>query len=328
MSYVQSIGPIQDVVGRLMPLMRVTADGSVPLLHNSTDPVASALRLHLSALGPSAAIIVLVHGFKYAPNVLGKDPHKALLALSPVPPALRRVVSWPRQLGFGLGNANEGLCIAFGWQARGRLRHVFEAAPEAGIALARLVQMIQDVCGRSVHIMAHSMGARVALSALPLVPRGSVGRLVMLSAAEFRSNAKVFINSPAGASAEFVNVTSRENDLFDVLLEWGIRRQNRDRTLGQGLPTPAPNWIDIQIDCAATLRALDDIGFRIAPAQQIVCHWSTYMRPGALEFYGTMMREAPNLSLAFQNAHLPRANAPRWSRIRACLQCTGALQTW
>ncbi|MEM9128036.1 MAG: alpha/beta hydrolase, partial [Pseudomonadota bacterium] len=309
------------------PLMHVTADGSVPVLHNSTAPIASALRHHLSALGPNAAIIVLIHGFKYAPNVSGKDPHKTLLALSPAAPDLRRVVSWPRQLGFGLGKANEGLCIAFGWQARGLLRHVFEGASEAGVALAMLVQMIRELSGRSVHIMAHSMGARVALSALPLVAQGSIGRMVMLSAAEFRSNAKAFINCPAGASAEFVNVTSRENDLFDFLLEWGIRRKTGDRALGQGLPLPSPNWIDIQIDCAATLRALDDIGFRIAPAQQIVCHWSTYMRPGALAFYGTLMREAPNLSLGFLNAQLPRANAPRWSRIRAHLHRSGALQT-
>ena len=121
----------------------------------------------------------------------------------------------------------------------------------------------------------------------------------------------------AGQTAEFVNITTRENDLFDLLLEWSVRAPNAgDLSLGLGLAEPAGNWLDVQIDHGATLKALAALGHRIAAPERWICHWSAYLRPGLFALYRALLSGSDCLPLARLRAHLPGGKQPRWSRIR------------
>jgi pimeloyl-ACP methyl ester carboxylesterase len=223
-----------------------------------------------------------VHGYKYAPGSGATCPHAGLFARQSRV-ANPRVISWPRHL------QTAGPVIGFGWPARGGLRDVYRRAPRAGMALAQLVRDLRRVApDRPVHVLSHSMGARVALAALPHLPSGALQTLLLLAAAEFRSVAAARLESPAGLAADVWHVTSGENALYDMLFTRGIGAPQRgDRALGtaalEGL-TP------IVLDDAATLARLARLGHRIAPPARRVCHWSPYLRGGVFGLYSAMLR--------------------------------------
>ncbi len=296
-----------------MPLLRVNATAQGPCLRGAghLDDRLSAM---LASLAPGAPVVVLVHGYKFSPSLSAFDPHDHILSLAPDRGG-RRAMSWPRQLGFGCNRPDEGLCIAFGWEARGTIWRAWSGAEAAGQSLADLLTRIRRWHRGPVDMLGHSLGARVCLSAVAAAPAASVGRLVLLAAAEYRATARAAMASPAGRGAEVLNITTRENDLFDALVEWIVPAPRRgDRTLGAGLE--APNWLDLQIDAGATIAALTELGYPIpAPARRI-CHWSPYLRPGLLPFYRDLLRDRRALSLPrLQNA-LPRTAEPRWARLR------------
>lgn len=276
--------------------------------------VAQGVVAQARALTPQAPVIVMIHGYRFSPASPRHDPHRHILAMRPDPQA-RRVLSWPRALGFG-GAGDAGLGVAYGWEARGRLATAYARAGDAGRGLADLVARLADATGRPVAMIAHSMGARVALAALGHLPPGAAGRLILLAGAEFRCVAGAAMASAAGARAEVINITSRENDPFDLGLEvalGGLRR----RALGFGLaPAQArANWLDIQIDQPETLAALSGLGFRVDPTALRMCHWSPYLRAGVFDFYRTALRTPWALPLGLLRMHLPARAAPRWSRL-------------
>ncbi|MBL0900417.1 MAG: alpha/beta hydrolase, partial [Reyranella sp.] len=100
--------------------------------------------------------------------------------------------------------------------------------------MAEIARAVHAQTGRGVQVIAHSMGARVALAALPQVAPGQITRLILLAAAETRGRALAALDSPAGRSVEVINVTTRENDLFDACFEWGIHL-GLSTSIGQGL---------------------------------------------------------------------------------------------
>ena len=57
--------------------------------------------------------------------------------------------------------------------------------------------MVHAQTRRGVQVIAHSMGARVALAALPLVAPGQIDRLILLAAAETLKALSVRIASSA-----------------------------------------------------------------------------------------------------------------------------------
>jgi pimeloyl-ACP methyl ester carboxylesterase len=239
------------------------------------------------------------------------SPHKHILSLNPSK-SCWKAMSWPRHLGFGRGHDNEGLCIALGWTARGSIWQAFDAARAAGDAAAKLITFID----RPVHLVGHSLGARVALRALSRAKTGSVRRAILLAAADFRSNAMQALASPAGQTAEVVNITSRENDLFDALLETLVGAPEKyDTALGMGLGGAVRNWVDVQIDDAQSLKKLRGIGFRIAAPNRRICHWSAYIRPGVFAFYTALIRTPDQLPIGILQTQLPQTSTPRWSRL-------------
>lgn len=240
----------------------------------------------LSALPQGAPVVVMIYGYRFMPGLSGHCPHEHILSLHPTP-GVPRAVSWPAQLG--LADNQAGLAIAFGWPSRGALRDCYARAAHAGTHLATLIARLRALApDRPVDVIAHSLGARVALSALPFLQAGDVGRMILLAGAELRLRARAVLDTPAGRAAEVLNVTSRENAVFDLLLESALTL-GLGRSLGRGLPRPPANWTDLRIDRPETLTALAARGFPVDPPRQRICHWSAYLRPGVFPIYHAVL---------------------------------------
>ncbi|QFT93490.1 Alpha/beta hydrolase family protein [Roseovarius sp. THAF9] len=296
-----------------MPLLQIDATPLGPRLHDAAQPLLSTLRRALVRPGP---VIIMTHGFKFEPGHPNACPHTHILSLAPKS-GTWKAKSWPRGLGFGAGNRDEGLAIGFGWSARGSIWDAYKQAEQAGFCLADLVSMIRRVApDRPVHLMAHSMGARVALGALPRLRAGAIGRVLLLNGAEFGTAARAAIESDAGRAAEIISVTTRENDLFDFLMERLISApEHGDRSLAQALPQ-RQNTLTVQLDHPDTLPSLERTGFRVAPGRaRFYCHWSTYLREGLFDFYRALLREPQHVTLSRLRAQLPDMPDPRWSRV-------------
>ena len=292
--------------------MQIAAGPTGPELYGTQQPLGPALTEALRKPGP---VMIMLHGFTFAPGH-GKDcPFRHILSLDPQSRCWK-ALSWPREMGFGQDHEDEGLGIGFGWSARGSIWRAYRAAATAGRALAALVDQVRCAApDRPVHLLAHSLGARVALSALPHLPQGAIGRMILLHPAEFGGVAAQVLETPAGRSAEVINITSRENDLFDFLLERFIAPPARgDAALAQAMPRH-PNTLTFQIDQTETLRVLGEIGFGIAPPGGRICHWSAYLRPGVFDLYRALLRQPRSYPLARLRALLPDRPDPRWSRM-------------
>lgn len=307
-----------------MPLIQINAGPDGPELHGTSRPIAPVLQRALGGAGP---VIIMIHGFKFRPGHPDACPHGHILSLTPAK-ACRKALSWPRALGIGQGDPDEGLAIAFGWDARGTIWQAWRRAARAGAALAALLAAIHRIDpARPVHALAHSLGARVILRALcePGLPSGSLSRAILLSGAEFGSHAAEALYGEAGRQAEIINVTSRENDLFDFMLERLIAPPVRgDGALGFCLPD-APNALTLQLDHPQTRTALAQAGFPISAPRGRVCHWSTYLQPGVFDLYRALLRRADDLPLPHLRAALPERYDPRWSRLRAWQPPSAAL---
>ena len=295
-----------------MPVIRINADGDRPRMHSGTAPVAQPLHRDPGD-GP---VIVMIHGWKYKPHLPAHCPHQHLFAFSPKDMPWR-APSWPRQMGFGTGHADEGLAIAFGWNARGAPWAAQASAVAAGRALAEVLNLLHRLWPqRPVHIMGHSMGVELALEALHHLPRGAVDRIISMTGASYRSRVEAALNTAAGRASEFYSITSRENDIVDFLFErLTPPPRSGDHSIGFGLE--APNAVTVQLDCPDTLDHLQAMGAAIGASQRRVCHWSAYTRPGVLRFYNALLRQPERWPLARIRTGLPETTAPRWSRLMA-----------
>jgi pimeloyl-ACP methyl ester carboxylesterase len=289
-----------------MPVLRINATSRGLALHNEAGVSARAFESLGDSDGPA---VILLHGYKYAPSQPAHSPHAKIFGDSPE--------AWPAQLGFGSGQSDDGLAIAFGWYARGALHSVYKRATQLGETLSVLIAMLKArTPHRPVHIVAHSLGAQAALAALGHLPAGAVDRLLLLTGASFSSFAEEMLATPAGRTAEVFNITSRENDFFDLMFEKLVAAPARgDRTIGAGIA--AKNTRTLQLDCDRTLAAFARRGFEIASAERRVCHWSAYTRPGVMALYAALLRNPGDLPLDAFDADLPPEPAARWSRLAA-----------
>ncbi|QRF65983.1 DUF726 domain-containing protein [Ponticoccus alexandrii] len=292
-------------------MLRLTVTDEGATLHDARAPRLPVLRHALSRdPGP---VTVMIHGYKYQPGHTLHCPHGSIFARRPAP-GQPRVVSWPRHLGLR-GQPGEGLGISFGWQARGSIWQAHQSATKAGEALADLLAELRRlVPTRPVNLIAHSLGARVALRAIAGGKTGTVNRAILLAAAEYAGTARRALDAPAARLTQVLNVTSRENDLFDFLNERLIPPDSPgpDQMLGQGAPD-LPNLVTLQLDDPDSLHALRRAGFPIRPPERLVCHWSPYLRPGVFPLYRAVF--AGDMALSRLRALLPAETAPRWSRL-------------
>lgn len=290
-----------------MPMLRITVIENEARLHGGTAPLLPALADALAT--DSGPVTIMVHGYKYQPGHPVHCPHASLM--SPAPRAKdRRVVSWPDRLGL-----QGRVAISFGWQARGSIWAAHRRAALAGEALAALVREVRRLAPRRpVNVIAHSLGARVALAAVRAGAAGAITRAVLLAAAEYGAVARHTLDSARGCRTQVLNVTSRENDLFDFMLERLLPPTHLgDRMLGHG-GVDLPQMVTLQLDDKQSLAALRRLGFPIAPPERLICHWSPYLREGVFPLYRAIL--SGTLPLDDLRAVLPTACAPRWSRLR------------
>ena len=182
-----------------MAVLQINTGPEGPRLQASPGALAPALRLALASTGP---IVIMIHGYKFDPTHRQTCPHRHILSLSPKRDCVK-AVSWPRGLGFSGQVTGEGLAIGFGWFARGTTWGAYGRAAQAGRALAELIEMIARLApDRPLHLLAHYLGARVALTALPHIKTARVGRVILLSGADYGQTAREALQSPAGQSTE------------------------------------------------------------------------------------------------------------------------------
>ena len=311
-----------------MAYFGVTATSSG--LEAAGDPgegLTDGLRRALASVAPGAPLVVLVHGWKFHPGIPDADPHRSLYAFRPDPD--RRIRSWPAGLGFADDAGESGLAIGFAWPAhaphlssmirRGRtgFAEVYDRAGDAGVALATLIALVHDLApGRPVDVLAHSLGARVALAALPHLDRAP-DRMVLLGAAELAPRAGAFIAARRAADAPAVyNVTARTNDFYDLALECFVpRRRHGEQAIGMGLA-----GADVDRP-AARPRRRHRLGERgggipLSPETARCCHWGFYTRRGALALYQAILRRRPGWDVeSLRRLPCFAAQEPRWSRL-------------
>ncbi|MDO5620130.1 MAG: alpha/beta fold hydrolase [Paracoccus sp. (in: a-proteobacteria)] len=280
---------------------------------NTDAPLPPDLLEQAANLPAGAPVIVMIHGFRFAPTHPTACPHRHILSLTPDLPG-PRVRSWPEGLGFSHDSLTDGLAIAYGWPALGKLRQAYGRAGMAGRGLATLVQNLAQASGRPVALIGHSLGARVALTAIRHAAPGSINRAILLTGAEFQDRARMALR-PDGP--EILNITTRENDPFDFGFElWLTRGRLHRRSIGAGLARPHPRWLDMQIDDGQTRAALRRLGFGIGWRDQLASHWSPYLHPGIFELYRSFLRSPQLMPLGLLAATLPEQQEPRWSRLR------------
>jgi pimeloyl-ACP methyl ester carboxylesterase len=278
-----------------MPLLKIDINGR--RIGSPRKPPLAMLRAALANKQPEAPVVILIHGYKFSPRDPRYTPHAHILSLDPTT-GRAHATSWPRKLGVGAGSEErpesdmpEPLCIALGWEARGSFRAAYRVAPDAGHALARLIRLLHRLTGgQPVDLMAHSLGARVALSALPALPAGAVGRIILLAPAELQSCAKTWLDCAAGRAAQTLNVSSGENLLFDRLLEWIVAPHRwGERAMGADCTQHMDHWTTLRIDDPACRAALSRLGFAIPPPDRRICHWSVYQRRGLFKLYRAIL---------------------------------------
>ena len=296
-----------------MPILRLNAGPDGLSLHRSPASPRSALSTAATGTGP---VIILIHGFKYDPDCTDRSPHATIFRRTPHQDNCNKT-PWLQNLGFGIGRCDEGLAIAFGWRARGNLWRAQRSARLAGAQLADVIRTIRALAPhRPIHAITHSMGSEVIFEALHRLGSGDIDRIITLTGASYATRAEKALQTHAGQTAELLNVTSRENDVFDFMFERLIAPPSRgDRAMGVGIR--APNAVTIQLDCVRTLATLAHFGGHIARPHRRICHWSGYTRAGALHFYAHAMRNTDAVPLAALQHALPLAPKPRWSRMFA-----------
>lgn len=304
-----------------MPLIRVNCSDAGLVLHRCEGSANEALvRAARQSPGP---VIMMVHGFSFRPGAGVHCPHEHILSLKGGPSW--KAKSWPGGLGFGSGAADEGLGLAFGWEARGTIWDAYRRAAIAGRALARAVRIIRAAApGRAVHAIGHSLGARVVMRAMAQLEPGAMGRAILLNPAEFRGAAEAALARGAGPGAEVIAVTGRENVGFDMMLERLVgpvqrgRLQPGDRVLGRA-PLDGPGRVTLRLDRGEVVDRLAALGHPLGEKRPAICHWSPYLRPGALPLYAALMRQAEAIPLDKLRVAEPRAAPVTWRPSLALL---------
>lgn len=250
-----------------MPLLHVTASTS-----GLTLPGGAAL-VNAAQDNSHGSIVIMVHGFRYHPGSPRHCPHASLFSGSEN--------GWAAALA---PNADT-LAIGFGWPARGTIWRAWQAAAAAGLRLAALIDHLADSApGRDIALVGHSLGVRVIASAMLALDRPRISRVLGLAGAEFAPTMSAALTSIGGRGASLLNVTTRENALFDLLLDWLVRpTASRGAPLGRGID--APHALTLRLDCPDTLNTLAAHGFPVSPPTQRVCHGSVYSRAGVFPLY-------------------------------------------
>lgn len=238
-------------------------------------------------------IVLLIHGYRYSPFRGPSNPHDSLYVLHREDRERpKRQLSWPAALGFQNTAQDPGLCLPIGWDARGKFAEAFEQAEAVGHKVAALIALLHArYPERPIKVMAHSLGGRVALAALRALPCAMVRQVILLAPADFDTHARAVLETPAGQRAEILQISPPENWLFDTLLEQALRRHPETGAALGRHPPKADNWVSLSLDGDAELQNLAALGHAVAPRRMRVCHWSAYLREGAMDLYSALLTD-------------------------------------
>jgi hypothetical protein len=280
-----------------MPHLSVTAEGTQWRRADGGAGVESAL----GVLPPRQPVVILIHGYRYRPGDPANDPHRLILSRDA---ALKNGdLSWPHHLG--IRDAAGALTIGFGWDALGSFWTAREEAARAGLALASLIRRVRMASpGRRVSILAHSLGARVVMSALPALEPGDIARAVLMFPALLARETLDASALRAAAGTEFIRVTSGENLAFDLLVA-GLAAGGWAAPISSRVTTRLAGWSDLSIDCDRTLAHLAARGYPVAARARRVCHWSSYMRPGIFALYRALLTAPDALPVSALQPPMP-----------------------
>ncbi|WP_239450508.1 alpha/beta fold hydrolase [Loktanella sp. S4079] len=225
----------------------------------------------------------MVHGYKYDPSLPRSDPHRQIYAYAPQKTG-KRIASWPFQLGL---TPQTALAVGYGWPARGTIWEAHRAAGEAAHDLAGLIQKIRGISPqRPIHIVAHSLGARVTLAALSQCQANDVARVILITPAAFAREMHRTQQSAAGQTAEFFNIHARANFLFDALLMLALPHWGPPLGIARN---EYENLVDLTIDRPQTLNGLNMAGFPMTEPARRICHWSGYLRQDICAVYRALI---------------------------------------
>ncbi|MEO1639171.1 MAG: hypothetical protein AAFU41_07990 [Pseudomonadota bacterium] len=256
-------------------------------------PSDRRLRAALHGLKAGAPIVIMLHGLKYDPRLPAHDPNRHIFSLRP-DPSCKRAASWPRRLGL---RGPAGLAIGFGWHAHGTIWQANANALPAGAQLGALLRRLRHLAPEHpIHLISHSLGARVALHAMKTAGPGVVNRMILITAAVFETELDDALKHPSAAQVEVFNIRSRANTLFDLLLRAAY--PHRGCTAGRGRLRHA-NLVDLDIDAAATQAALTTAGFTIGKAPAHICHWSGYLREDICALYRSLLHRPERTPLPY-----------------------------
>lgn len=268
------------------------------LVTQKQAPSTRTLRASLDGLLPGAPIVIMLHGFKYDPRIVSRNPARHIFALHPDSTS-KRAVSWPRVLGL---RGTRGLAIGYGWHATGTIWQAHANAEAAAAPLAGLITRLNAIApGHPVHIVAHSLGARVALAALRQLGCDQVHRAILIAAAAFERELTATLNAPACRTTEIINIRSKANTLFDLMLRaalphWGV-------TVGRGR-LQHPRLLDINIDDPIHRTGLASLGFALTAKRRSVCHWSGYLRTDVQTLYRALLHRPAGTPFALMRTAL------------------------
>lgn len=308
--------PLSYTVCDLLRLIAQSTKGTRMALLSITQnkrPSDQQIDAALGMITKDAPIVIMLHGFKYDPDDDARDPQRHIFALNPAQGA-KRPASWPRRLRL---QGNKGLAIGFGWHACGTIWQAHHQASQAGHDLAQLISRLQakDI-NRNIHIVAHSLGARVAVQALQYLAPNTIGRVILIAAALFEKELQDGLHCAAGRQAEFINVRSRANTAFDLMLRmafplWG-------RTVGSGRVTAA-NLLDVAIDSSHTADVLKRLCFGSTKAGATICHWSGYLRQDACNLYQSLLHQPEQTPLRYLQSLLQPPGRESMAKTRDTL---------
>lgn len=243
----------------------------------------------------SGPVTLMLHGFRYCPlhqpnanDPTVRDPHRLIYAQRPETDCTR-TISWPQLLqrsGPTLGIAwpamyqgNGTLAVMRGFPA------VYERAGLVARQVARLADRITELDPtRRIDIIGHSLGARVALSALTHMKTAEPGQVLLWGAAE-RANVAQQLIAQAPSATSITNVRTRTNARYDAMFEWAA--PGRGPALGSARPIEGVRTLTL--DDPITEHALAQRGHTLGPAPRGKCHWSFYTRAGTGPLYSELL---------------------------------------
>ena len=332
-----------------MAMLRLAATGRTPRIfdpalgEDAPEITSAAARAAAPALRKSQPLVVMVHGYKFDPfDPNSENPNDFLYHFDPervVSDRWKRPASWPLGLGFRERDPYgvHGLCVGFSWascpkQRMGAFCRAYGEAAEAGRALLRTLEILAEAYpSRDIDIFVHSLGARVALTALRVAAKRGrpdilerIGKVLLLGPAELVSVARDTMEAIDRAAParrpQIYSVVARENDFFDVLVERFAPKIEGVTPIcvgSHGMGEDYEGWLDLQLDSPALIDWLAARGVVIGggPPRR-VCHWGVYNRPGALDFYADILRNREQWSVdAMRAAGVPTEQEQRWARI-------------